>query len=250
MESWMTTRIALALLLVVCACSGKIAATAPAVDAAAAKADAGGSADAVPVNNWVQGFSVKMTFHGGANDGAVVHMERDLQGRESTTFAFGSVHKTPPAISLSVQDSEYVDGKPGAVQTKAEFQFNFGNLIGSSKDASAPDPVHLPKPGGDFPFGCRPPNLFAKYKNFGYRSVCGTAGHIVVTDWSATKGGRFAGYFAGTLHSVLPEAEQTCAGDAPYPPAASLVQACAKQDWTVDVEGTFGFTLPGPDGKP
>lgn len=242
----MTTRLLPAFLLILCACSDKESAAAPAADAGIAKVDAGGDsgADVAPVNNWSQGFSVKMTFHGGASDGVVVQMERDLEGHESTTFAFGSSHKVHPAISLSVQDSQYVDGKPGAVQTKAEFQFNFGNLIESSAD-----PLHVGK-AGDYPFGCRPPNLFAKYKSVGYRSVCGTAGHIVVTDWSASQGGRFAGYFAGTLHSVLPEAEQACESDAPFSPTAPLTAACTKQDWTVEVEGTFGFTLPVPDFKP
>lgn len=191
------------------------------------------------VNNWVQGYSARLTFHGGPSNGKVVQLERDLYYDPQTCspfFLFGSSHMTWPAVQFGMQDhTQQVVGK---TLSPLDLQLHFGTLV-----ESANDPVQTGK-AGVYPFACGAPFVQVDFQNARYKSTCpGLPGQIEVTDWSAQKGGRFAGRFAGRLqfYKQPSGAVNDCSGTA--------ATSCDKTDMWVDVEGHFGFELPAPDCK-
>ena len=226
-------RLLAALLAGSAACSEPAAPT-PAPDAAMAKDSI--PADAKVVNNWVQGYSANLRFHGGIPDGQDVHLERDLHGTK-TILSFGNTHLTPPALSFAVDDSVSVV-LPGKPASPLQFTLRFGFIAESSAQ-----PLQCGK-SGTYPFSCQSPAMLVTYKGFSYRSTCpGLQGAIVVTDWSQDPGGRFAGHFSGRLQAYKPDSQKLddCA-------AANTKETCSKTDWWVDVDGVFGFELPAVNG--
>ncbi len=191
-------------------------------------------------NNWNQGYTLRMRFHGGPADGVEIDLERDLFGNQ-TVFAFGSTHLAPPALALSVQES--IQYPAGGTTVPLEIVFNFGLLIGNAEyDA------HTTKTA-DYPFSCTPPMVKIFFKGFWYKSTCpDLAGHIDVTDHTTEQGGRFAGTVQGTLHAWFPKISQAEADDC-NPEHTALTCQVKEPDWTVDVDGYFGFELPPKDGK-
>ena len=223
------------------------------VGACAAPADGGGAADAAAAsdsapldaptkdtffNNWNQGYTLQMRFHGGPADGAAIDLERDLFGNQ-TVFAFGSTHLAPPALALSVAES--IQYPAGGTTVPLEVVFNFGLLIGNAELDG-----HTTQ-AGDYPFTCKPPMLKIFFKGFWYKSTCPElTGRIDVTDHATEQGGRFAGTVQGTLHAWFPKVS---AADDCDPAHTALTCAAKDPDWTVDVDGYFGFELPAKDGK-
>ena len=217
-------------------------------DGATVATDAG-VPDAKPVdgfvNNWAHGYEAKLTFKGGPADGYVVPFKRDFFSdtiKCQPEFAFGSTHLTPPALSFGVQDQVEVqvpNPKTGDnVVAPLFLQMQFGLLVGSAKD-----PVQTPT-AGKYPFGCSAPYLEVTFKGVTYRSTCtGLGGFVEITDFSTSEKGRFAGRFQGRMQAYIkqPGAADDC--------GPSGVPACAKAEWTLDIDGIFGFELPAPDCK-
>ena len=177
--------------------------------------------------NWQQGYCIKFTFHGQKFDGRTFTVQRDLTGT-SSTVVFGDTHMQPPAVSLAIHDTWQL----GAYKDPLDLNFVLGNLV------NAPGfPPFVPK-AADYPFSCTPPYLDFSYGNIRYRSTCpGLAGDINVKQWSATPGGLVTGRFAGHLQQFL-GANDDCKD------ATAVAAACKSALNTVDVEGTFGVTLP------
>jgi hypothetical protein len=204
---------------------------------------------------WTQGYSATLTFHGGPADptgkGATLQLDRDLTSGASTVFAFGSTHLQWPAISLSMTDNVYeINGK----QTTLEFHLGLGLLVGSGSGPNGgPPEVHTPAVG-TYPFSCKPPLLRVVYKGFQYKSTCPDLnGEIQVTQWSKTAGGRMVGTFSGTLHFYFadPSHQDDCSTADTVKPGAvadTAITCPVTKPWSVDVQGHFGFTLPPPDG--
>ena len=196
--------------------------------------------DAPAVNNHVQGYGAHLVFHGGEADGFDIHLDRDLYDAAltGTIFSFGSTHMQPPAISLAVQDDQMpllTNPKTGKqAKTQLIMQFQFGNLV-----EAAAFPAVTPK-AGNYPFSCKAPLLRVYFKNVTYKSTCpNLSGSILITDWSASKGGRFAGQFSGRLQGFYSSSQEDC---------VDAATACTKPEVYVDIDGTFGFELPPPDG--
>jgi len=138
--------------------------------------------------------------------------ERDLTGLD-TKFAFGSTH-IAPAISLAMTDTMY---NP----TFAVITLNFGIIIGTSDKPPATSMA------GEYDFSGFEPEVEVTIHNKEYTSkVDGSQGTIVVTDWAAEKGGKFAGTVEGTIlqNTEKPEKLRT------------------------HVVGSFDFILPEPAG--
>lgn len=181
------------------------------------------------IDNWAQGYCVKFTFHGGKVDGRTFTLQHDLTGTHSTII-YGDTHMQPPAVALAIDDHWQL----GQYKDPLEFQLVFGNLV------EAPGfPAFLPK-AGTYDFSCKPPYVQINYKNIMYRSTCpGLKGSIVVTQWTSASGEQFLGHFQGTLQQYLYNSKllDDCSGD-------DNTTTCKVTDVTVDVEGTFGLTLP------
>ncbi len=221
-----------------CGCASPSAA-AKVADAAATDAKSP-QADAKTVNNYAQGYGAHLVFHGGDADGFDLKLDRDLYdaAQTGTIFSFGSTHMQPPAISLAVEDDQMpllTNPKTGkAAKTQLNVQFQFGNLV-----EAAGFPA-MTAAAGDYPFSCKAPLVSVYFKNVRYKSTCADlTGHVLVTDWSTLKGGRFAGTFSGRLQAFYSSSEQDCSDRA---------TACTKPDIYVDIDGMFGFELPAPDG--
>ncbi len=179
--------------------------------------------------NWAQGYCIKFTFHGQKFDGRSFTVQRDLTGT-SSTVVFGDTHMQPPAASLAIHDTWQL----GPYKDPLDLEIVFGNLV------TAPGfPAFVPQ-AKDYPFSCTPPYLDVSYGNVRYRSTCpGLAGDVNVKTWTATPGLLFAGTFSGHLQQYLPPADTSneCSD-------ATVAAACKSALNTVDVEGTFGVTLP------
>ena len=208
---------------------GTTPAPAPAVESAA---DAGADADGACPTSWTQGYCLKLTFHGGKNDGQTYTLSRDLSGT-SGTLVFGSTHMAYPAVALSMTDTWSL----GAYKDQLQFRLNLGTLI------EAPGfPAYLPK-AGSYPFSCLPPSVAVTFKNVVYQSTCpGLVGSIDVSTWGAAPGDRFIGTVHGTLQQYL-----TTGGDVSDCTASVAAARCTATAVTVDVDGNFGLTLPAKD---
>ena len=178
-------------------------------------------------DNWAQGYCIKFTFHGQKYEGRSFTLQRDLTGT-SSTVVFGNTHLQPPAASLAIDDTWQL----GPYKDLLHLSLVLGNLI------EAPGfPAFVPK-AGDYPFGCTPPYLDITYGSVRYRSTCpGLQGSIVITQWSGTPGQQLTGHFSGHLQQFL-GAEVDCTKP------AEVDGACKSAINTVDIEGTFGVTLP------
>ncbi|MSP90207.1 MAG: hypothetical protein EXR79_00140 [Myxococcales bacterium] len=208
--------------------------------------DAGAKASDGFVNNWAHGYEAKLTFTGGPADGYVVPFKRDFFSDTISCqpeFSFGSSHLTPPALSFGVQDQvevEVPNPKTGdKVVAPLFLQMQFGLVVGSARN-----PVQTPM-AGKYPFSCGAPYLEVTFKGVTYRSTCkGLDGFVEITDFATSEKGRFAGRFHGRMQAYIkqPGAADDC--------GPSGVPACAKSEWTLDIDGIFGFELPAPDCKP
>lgn len=224
--------VVLSLALSLASCGGEE----PKAAAADAAQDASSATDTGPVNNWAQGYTIDLTFHGGPADGKKLHLNRDLFGL-ATVFSFGSTHYTHGEVGFAMTDTMQVD--VGGVQSQVEIILNFGFVVGSSVN-----PVHTDK-AGEYPFSCRPPMVRIFFKNYWYRSTCaGLDGKFVLTDYANTEGGTMAGNFAGRIQAYFPDTSAPDDCDASH-----IAKTCKKPDWYADVTGVFGFTLPAKDGK-
>lgn len=201
------------------------------VDAGSTKADTGLS------NNWAQGYTIDLDFHGHPTaDGKKLHLNRDLYG-VTTAFSFGSTHYTQGEVGFAMTDTMQVD--VDGVQSQVEIILNFGLVVGSSAN-----PVHTDK-AGVYPFSCRPPMVRIFFKNYWYRSTCaGLVGKMDITDYSNVEGGTMAGSFEGRIQAYFPDtnAWDDCQAD-------HIAKTCKNVAWYADVKGSFGFTLPPKDGK-
>lgn len=179
--------------------------------------------------NWAQGYCIKFTFHGQKFDGRTFTLQRDLSGT-SSTVVFGDTHMQPPAASLGIHDTWQL----GPYKDPLDLNLVLGNLV------TAPGfPAFVPQKG-DYPFGCKPPYVDLSYGNIRYRSTCpNLSGHIAVTHWTATPGETFSGTFSGHLQQYL-----TQPGGADDCKASDAALACKLASNSVDIEGTFGLTLP------
>ena len=184
----------------------------------AASGDIG--ADLTCGENWAQGYCIKFTFHGQKFDGRSFTLQRDLTGT-SSTVVYGNTHMQPPAVSLAIHDTWQL----GPYKDPLDLNLVFGNLV------DAPGyPPFVPK-AADYPFSANPPYIDFSYGNIRYRSTCpGLNGDINVKTWGAAPGELFAGRFSGHLQQYLSAPDGT-------PNCTSALN-------TVDVEGTFGLTLP------
>ena len=191
--------------------------------------------DTGPVNNWAQGYTVDLEFHGGPADGDKIQLNRDLYGIQ-TVFSFGSTHYTQGEVGFAMTDTLQVE--VGGVEAQVEIILNFGLVIGSSSN-----PVHTDK-AGEYPFSCKPPMVRVFFKDFWFRSTCADlTGSFELTDYANTEGGTMAGSFSGRIQAHFP--------DTNYPDdcdPAHNAKVCKKPDWYADVKGVFGFTLPPKDG--
>ena len=181
--------------------------------------------------NWSQGYCIKFTFHGQKFDGRSFTVQRDLTGT-SSTVVFGDTHMQPPAASLAIHDTWQL----GPYKDPLDLNIVFGNLV------NAPGfPPFVPK-ADDYPFSCTLPYLDFSYGNIRYRSTCpGLSGDIHVKTWTASPGSLFAGTFSGHLQQYQP-------GPGGSDDCATAPPACKSAVNTVDVEGTFGLTLPALNG--
>ena len=179
--------------------------------------------------NWAQGYCVKFTFHGQKFDGRTFTLQRDLTGT-SSTVVFGNSHMQPPAASLAIHDTWQL----GPFKDVLDFTLVFGNLV------DAPGfPPFVPN-AADYPFSCKPPYVDFSYGNIRYRSTCpGLQGDINVKLWTATPGQQFTGRFSGHLQQYLPGP-----GGSDDCNPSDAAATCKSALNTVDVEGTFGLTLP------
>ncbi|HAN32232.1 MAG TPA: hypothetical protein DCQ06_11595, partial [Myxococcales bacterium] len=139
-------------------CSEDPAPSAP--DTATTQSVDAGSKDAGLTNNWAQGYTVDLEFHGGPADGRKIRLQRDLYGIQ-TVFSFGSTHYTQGEVGFAMTDTLQVDVE--GIESQVEFILNFGLVIGSSKN-----PVHTDK-AGNYPFSCKPPMVRVFYENFWFR---------------------------------------------------------------------------------
>lgn len=180
--------------------------------------------------NWAQGYCIKFTFHGQKYDGRTFTLQRDLTGT-SSTVVFGNTHMQPPAASLAIHDTWQL----GPYKDVLDFNLVFGNLV----DALPTFPAFVPK-AADYPFACTPPYVDFSYGNVRYRSTCpGLQGDIKVKAWTATPGEQFTGRFSGHLQQYLPGpgGSDDCKG-------TDAAATCKSALNTVDIDGTFGLTLP------
>ncbi len=139
-------------------------------------------------------------------DDEVLTLDRDLTGK-AQYFAFGSTH-IAPAVSLAVTDSV-------TFPRTMTVNINFGIVVGSDTF-----PVQTTGAGA-WPFSASPPDLGVFVKGLQYRaSTPGSTGEVVITAWSTETGAPVAGTFRGTLVAEGPSGA------------------------TIDVEGSFHFTLP------
>ncbi len=227
------------LCLAICGCGAKAtvadtADAATAADTAIAPEDVSGTGDIgagiACGTSWTQGYCIQFSFHGQKYDGRSFTLERDLTGT-SDTVVFGDSHMQPPAVSLALHDTWQL----GPYKDLVDFNLVFGNLV------NAPGFVPFVPQVADYPFSCKPPYFEVTYGTNRYRSTCpGLTGDINVTTWTATPGHLFAGHFSGHLQQYLSQA----GGDDDCLPAVSG-PACKSAVSTVDVDGTFGITLPG-----
>ena len=206
-------------------------ATADAADAATVDSASAGDIGTGLVcgENWAQGYCIKFTFHGQKFDGHTFTLQRDLTGTPSTVV-FGNTHMTPPAASLAIHDTWQL----GPYKDLLDLNIVFGNLV------TAPGfPAFVPK-AADYPFACTPPYVDFSYGNIRYRSTCpGLAGDINVKQWTASPGEQFTGRFSGHLQQYLPGP-----GGSDDCQAADAALTCKSALNNVDIEGTFGLTLP------
>ncbi len=235
-QRWTRLLVALTTGAVLAGCGGDVkpvsvdAVADVALDATTANKDGG------LANNWAQGYTIDLEFHGGPADGKKLHLNRDLFG-VNTAFSFGSTHYTHGEVGFAMTDTLQVDVE--GVQSQVEIILNFGLVVGSSVN-----PVHTDK-AGVYPFTCRPPMVRIFFKNFWFRSTCtGLTGKFDISDYANVEGGTMAGSFTGRIqaHFVDPSFPDDC-------DATHNAKTCNKPDWYADVTGVFGFTLPPKDGK-
>ncbi|GEM_PF-3063381 len=199
--------------------------------------DAGGGDDTFE-NNWVQGYTVIIDFHGSYPDGKKVRIDRDLYDRADTKqfFSFGSTHYSLGEIGFALTESltPEIDGKT----LPLEFQLNFGLVKGSSAN-----PVHVGKPG-KYKFSCKAPEVRVSFMSVSYRSTCdGLDGEFEITDWSNETGGEFRGTFEGRIARYFDKSSKP---DPCKPDQNKLM--CKQPETYATVKGWFGFTLPNKDG--
>ncbi len=223
----------LALALALSACGGDGDDPTPS-DAGAT--DSGGAAkDAGLTNNWAQGYTLDLEFHGGPADGQKFRVERDLYGIQ-TVFSFGSTHYTHGEVGFAMTDTIGVE--LDGTQSQVEVMLNYGLVVGSSVN-----PVSVDK-AGVYPFSCTPPEVRILLDGFSYRSTCADlAGKFDIESYSNVEGGTMSGKVQGRLQATFP--------DTSFPDpcnAAHNAEICDKPDWYVDISGVFGFTLPAKDG--
>ncbi len=179
--------------------------------------------------NWAQGYCIKFTFHGQKFDGRTFTLQRDLTGT-SSTVVFGNTHMQPPAASLAIHDTWQL----GTYKDPLDMNIVFGNLV-----ETAGFPAFAPK-ADDYPFSCNAPYIDITYGNVRYKSTCPSlTGDINVKTWTSTPGEQFTGRFSGHLQQYL-----TDPGGSPDCDATTVGSKCKSALNTVDVEGTFGLTLP------
>ena len=206
-----------------------------------AKKDTSSTTDddsATAVNNWVQGYTVELEFHGSYADGKKVRVDRDLYdvAGSKQVFSFGSSHYSFGEIGFAMTESlkVEVDGK----ELPMEFQLNFGLVKGSSKN-----PVHVDKVG-TYDFSCKAPEVRVNFMAENYRSTCaGLKGTFDITDWGNATGEKFRGFFEGKIaaYNDKPDKPDPC-------DAAKNKLVCKQPDVWATVKGHFGFTLPEKDG--
>jgi hypothetical protein len=182
---------------------------AAALAASACDDSAASSADVTPVDAApeVEDLSGRSVYRMKVRVGdELLALDRDLTG-DSKYFAFGSTH-IGPAVSFAVTDSV-------TFPRTMTVNFNFGIVVGS-------DTYPIQTTGaGTWPFSASPPDLGVFVRGLQYRgSTPGSTGEVIITAWSVETGEPVAGTFRGTLVAEGPSGA------------------------TIDVEGSFHFTLP------